>query len=265
MEKFALNNQLRSITDRFLRRKTPNSFDSYSPPFDVSKPNQHDDKQEFLAEQIVVSSGLRQVDGLLDLLAASAKKGSVSTDLGGKLTEYIDQRARLDSREIKTEFGYDIVRRSAADVGLSTCLAFQLIDLLRILNRREVELLDQEVEFWSGKSRPPNHYARTIALRFARYIANNTAKKPTFGTSSDGGHPSTEFGRALEEVFELLEIKANVKNAAVWAIAQLTEADVRSPVVNAILQNYSEGSVKVPYEEKRNAELTIALKKQPKK
>lgn len=71
-------------------------------------------------------------------------------------------------------------------------------------------------------------------MRFARLYARETSKRPTFGISSQGNHPSTEFGRALEQVFEILNIKANVRNAAVWAIDQLSEDDLRPPQ-NALL------------------------------
>ena len=72
-----------------------------------------------------------------------------------------------------------------------------------------------------------------IALRFARLFANKTGKRPTFGISSEGAHPSTDFGRAIEQVFAILEIKADVRKAAEWALSHLTEQDWK-PRQNAL-------------------------------
>jgi hypothetical protein len=128
----------------------------------------------------------------------------------------------------------DLVRKNAADAGFTFCLILLILDLVRDLKQRNQELENQEATFWNLSGRAPNHYARTIALRFARLIARKTGKMPTFGTSSDGGHPSTEFGRALEEVFEVLEIRASVRNAARWAISQLSEDDLKPEPMNAL-------------------------------
>jgi hypothetical protein len=76
-------------------------------------------------------------------------------------------------------------------------------------------------------------------LRFAKHFAKLRKQKPTFGTSSDGDHPSTDYGRALEEVFEILGIESNVRRAAEWAISQLVDDDWRPPP-----QNYLAGYFK---------------------
>jgi len=232
-----LNDNLRAITDRFHVAPPMGLLGHFSAPFDVSKPNLHDNKQDFLAEQNAVLAGLTHVEGLLDVIAAEHRQGSVGAEVGKRLQDYVDAKARTKSRAHETEYGHDLVRRNSSEVGLTLCLTLQMSDLLRALSIRKQELRDQEAEFWSGNSRPPNHYARTIALRFARFIAHHTRKKPTFGTSRDGGHPSTDFGRALEEIFALLKIKANVKNAATWAIDQLTEKDFQ-PVADALATRF---------------------------
>lgn len=238
MENNELDEKLSAIVERFYTPMPVGLLGSIGPPFDVSKPNFHDNKQDFSAEMSAVVAGLKNVDGLLELLAAGFRDGPVDAEVSDRLREYLDANARKESRNQKMETGYEIVRRNSSEIGLTLCMAVQLIDLRRGLRTRKVELMDQEKEFWSGKSRPPNHFARTIALRFARCIASNTQQKPTFGTSRDGGHPSTDFGRALEEIFSLLKIKANVKNAATWAINQLTEADVQPPQANALNMMY---------------------------
>lgn len=82
-------------------------------------------------------------------------------------------------------------------------------------------------------NRSPNYYARTIALRLARLYAKEMGHRPTLGISREGNFPSTDFGRALEEVFTILNITASFRNAARWAIEQLTDEDMR-PQRNAL-------------------------------
>ena len=94
---------------------------------------------------------------------------------------------------------------------------------------------DQEELFWSTNHRPPNYYARTIALRLARYYARETQERPTVGTSGDGGHPSTAYTKALEEVFEELGIKATVRLPAKWAVNQITEDDLKPRMLGGVL------------------------------
>lgn len=196
MDTDELNDKLRAITDRFYKPPPMGLLGQFGAPFDASKPNIHDNKQDFLAEQGAVLASMAHIEGMIDLLAENHRKRSVTEEAGERLTAFIDEFARLKSKSLKTEYGYDLVRRNAAEVGLSICLAFQMIDIHDALTARKQELSDQGALYWSGNSRPPNHYARTIALRFARFIATYTHAKPTFGTSRDGGHPSTDFGRA---------------------------------------------------------------------
>ncbi len=102
--------------------------------------------------------------------------------------------------------------------------------MINVYQERLNELKDQEIEFWSVSYRAPKSYARTIALRLARLYALHKRQKPPFGTARDGNHPSTDFGRALEEIFDILNIEATVRNPAEWAIDQLTEDEINPPV-----------------------------------
>lgn len=101
-----------------------------------------------------------------------------------------------------------------------------VMDFESAINQRLQDLEAQRGEYWNLSHRAPNHFARIIALRFAKAIARNTGKKPTIGTSRDGKHPSTEFGRALDEVYKLLGIHADFRRAGEWAVKQLTDADL---------------------------------------
>lgn len=248
--------RIRAIADRFLDRAGVASLSRFESPFDVAKPNLHDNKPDFLAEQTTVLTAISQAEGLLDLLIASHRDGAVSSEVGERLNTFVDLQARKASRNFSVVTAYELVRRNAAEVGLTSSLAMQLIDLKTTLEARKQELSDQESEFWSGKSRPPNHYARTIALRFARLVARKTNAKPTFGTSRDGSHPSTEFGRALEEIYEVLEIRSNVKNAAVWAISQLTDEDCQRSNWDLMVEHYAASLAAEAQDGSPNAALT---------
>lgn len=82
------------------------------------------------------------------------------------------------------------------------------------------QLTAQEEMFRSMSHRPPDHFAHIIALRFARLFHQYTGNRPTLGTTSQGGHPSTKFGLVLEEIFRILEIKRDIRLPAERAIAQ---------------------------------------------
>lgn len=227
MEELSLNDALRAITDRFCVVQPIGLLGHLGPPFDTTKPNQHDNKADFLAEKSAVDEAIAQSTGILDFLSAGFDKDAENHLMAKTLGEYVIKFARDKNRNTPVDSTLALTQKNAADVGLAYVLFFLVSDYHAAMTARKKELSDQEVEFWSGNSRPPNHYARTIALRFARWIASNTGKRPTFGTSRDGGHPSTDYGRALEEVFELLGIKANFRRAAEWAIGQLTDDDLR--------------------------------------
>ena len=144
-----------------------------------------------------------------------------------RLGEFINREARKDQNRKGSETIVDMIRKNAVEHGLTLVTLFLLVDLRIQLSKRKQELADQESVYWSSAHRAPNYYARTIALRFAKLVARSTGKYPTIGTSRDGGHPSTDFGRALEEIFELLGIGANFRNPAQWAIRQLTDDDLK--------------------------------------
>lgn len=198
-------------------------------PFDVSKPNLHDTKAEFLKEKNAVEAAIKNSRELLDFLI-SAHKDEESLDPAAKrVCEAADSGAKAKWRNQTYDTVTDLINRNAVDVGLSFTSVFILADLLGQFYERQKELANQEATFWSLNSRAPDYYARTIALRFAQLVARNTGKKPTLGTSRDGSHPSTEFGRALEEIFAILGIETNFRHPAKWAIGELTEDDLKPP------------------------------------
>ena len=236
MEQAEIDEHLKEIVGRFC--EPPPSFGlmaQHTSGLDTSKPNLHDNKAEFLEGMGAVETALQNTEGLLDFLMARYKKDRPEHETAMRVSEFIDEKARAEVRQKPAETPADVVASGAVDVGLTLSTLYLLIDLAFQLRDRKQKLKDQEAVYWSSKSRPPNHYARTIALRFAKLIARGTGQKPTYGTSRDGGHPSTEFGRALEEIFSLLGISANVAHPARWAIKQLTEDDMEPAPQNALM------------------------------
>lgn len=227
--------RLWSICERFgvLRPQYP--YGSDRPPFSLEKTNLHDSKAEFLAELTSVNQLLGQAEGMFNFLVAKHQDESPDKVLAIRLSALIDDTARSQAQNAVLESAMDVARKTATDVGVSVTTLYMLVEVLHALRQRKRDLSDQEAAFWSLKSRAPNYYARTIALGLARLVARSTGKKPTIGTARDGGHPSTDFSRALEEVFQVLKIGSDFKRPAQWAVEQLTVDDMRPPQ-NALAQ-----------------------------
>jgi hypothetical protein len=235
MEEASVNERLWTIADRFSVPKSAGLVGAGGPPFDISRPNSHDSKAEFLQEKRTVSSALESAKPLLALILNGVlTKGGPEHAAIRKVLKSVDANVRSNRRTGRLETVFDLTCSNASSIGVSTVLALLLFDLVDALESRDRELESQEAIFWSSAGRAPNHYARTIALRFAKLVARATGRKPTFGTARDGGHPSTDFGRALEEIFKVLGVGADVRNAARWAISQLTEDDLKTLPRNAL-------------------------------
>lgn len=240
------NDQLNAIVDRLLERDSSklqnNLLNQFSAPFDVSRPNIHDSKKEFLREleaaQAVVKSSLTIIGKLVHSeIETEADHNQMLERLG-----HVVDLAGYEHRRGRTiETARDLALKNLADTGFFRGSLLVVIEMMMIYRRRLLELKDQKKQYWSVPHRAPNYYARTIALRLARLYAQEKRQRPTFGIARDGNHPSTEFGRALEDVFAVLEIKAAVRGAAEWAIEQLTDDDVNPPL-NA-LRNLGLGGI----------------------
>lgn len=197
------------------------------PPFDINKENIHDNKSDFLVEVAAVDAALAQASSLAEFLMSSLKRTG-RVDVSKRITDHIDDRAREQPFAGDFRLVTHLILKNAMDTGLSASLVYILMEFEAGLKDRKQELENQEAVFWTAKSRSPDHYARSTALRFAQWAARHTGKRPTFGTSRDGSHPSTTFGRALEEIFLVLEITTKPKLPAVWAIKQITDVHTES-------------------------------------
>lgn len=99
------------------------------------------------------------------------------------------------------------------------------------MRRRREELEEQRDKFWNKPHRAPDYYARAIANRLAKLYAQKTGKRPTSGSSGVNGEASTGFTKALEQIFQLLEIKSGPRSPADWAIKNLKDEDFDQPPV----------------------------------
>ncbi|MGJ8615534.1 MAG: hypothetical protein ACSHWS_01765 [Sulfitobacter sp.] len=200
----------------------------YESVIDISKPNIHDNKAEFVKERDAIVGAIEKLEQALKFVLPDKDDAKQST-MVARLSEDIDQKALRALRRKADEQAYELAMRNIVQTGFYYNFLFINMRMIASLRDRLKELHDQELQFWSVPYRAPNYYARTIAVRLARVYAAEKRKVPTFGTSRDGGHPSTEYGRALEDIFQILGIKARVSNAAKWALGQLTEDDVNPP------------------------------------
>jgi len=230
-----LDEQLHLIVDRMLA-----PFGKSSPRggatilesgggFDTSKPNQHDSKAEFQRELDAVEGSLQHIFKAIQKLAPRETDGE-NREMLDRLRLIIDQKFRSTKSRGAIEDTIELVRKNVADVGGFTASILIMLDFWVTLSDRLAELKDQEEKFWNLSHRAPDYYARAIALRLAKLYAKETRQRPTIGTSGVTADPSTSYSRALSEMFDLLEIMANVRSPAEWAVGQLSEEDLNPPV-----------------------------------
>ena len=189
-------------------------------PIDISKPNIHDTKKEFSLEKDAVERLRDDLINTLKALLGADEDASEVKDMRTRLTAVLDATARKNAKPGPFEQSLDMLQSSAVQHGISMTTAMVLAELLQALNERIQELQSQESVYWRVRGKPPNHYARAIALRLAKKIAQSTGRKPTFGTARDGGHPSTQYGHALEEILKILGIETSFRHPAKWALEQ---------------------------------------------
>jgi hypothetical protein len=197
-------------------------------PFDIEAPNQHPSKKEFLQEQAVAQTCHDHLSAIVRALVPDEITPEVD-DARKRLIVSLDKQERTSNDRNKPRNVTDLIMQNVADAGILPNSFAVIVLLQEALAARLRALKEQESAFWSYKHRPPNPYARAIALRVAKLYAAHKREKPTVGTARDGGHPSTAYTRALEEIYSLLEIKAKVRGPAKWAVEQLTDEDFMPP------------------------------------
>ncbi|PWJ20194.1 hypothetical protein [Jannaschia seohaensis] len=192
---------------------------------DVSKPNQHDTKAEFLAEKVAVEAAAEHGRALFEILAGQFREGSDQRGVSERLSDFIDASENQGGLTRRPDTPVDLVLQNAKAVGFTFTLVLALYHVPGS-SRAKARACKSGGDLLEPKAPAPNHYARAIALRLAKLIARHTGERPTLGTSSESNHPSTDCGRAVEDLFKVLGIKAQFRNAAKWAIDQLTDEDL---------------------------------------
>lgn len=225
----SIEERIQAVVDSLLGNEPPGDPLIPRPRLDISRPNIHDSKGEFQFELEAVRTAIGGLKSTMEALFATEDDEPLKKEMVSRLQAALDEKAVHDKRSSKPRSVFELIQNNAVETGFYSNSIIAVYELNRILEHRERELLDQEQEFWTVSHRPPKYYARSIALRLARLYAKKTGKKPTFGTAREGSYPSTDYGRALEQIFEILEIKADVKKAAEWALDQLTEDDLNPP------------------------------------
>jgi hypothetical protein len=194
-------------------------------PFDIDRQNFHENKTEFKAELSLIRNWLGQFEVMTGALHRDTSAKPDQEDMHD-LVEYLDGWARRNSKYIEPETIQEMAVNNVMRVGIVSCVLMLNEQLKGLLEDRLSELEEQEKHYWSVDHRPPNYYARTIALRLAKLFARETGKFPTIGTTSDGSTPSTAYARALEETFQILSIGQDVRGPGEWAVSQITEGDL---------------------------------------
>lgn len=230
---------LNAAVSRLIGReaKPLNLLGGYMPVIDVSRANLHESKKEFLVELAAVQAVVDNLESIIEHIVPNEEKiGPEKKAMLDRLQSAIEAKALQQNRHRSLNTAGDLALKNIFDTGFYYGSMRLIIAMFVIYRERLSELKDQEKQFWTVSSRPPNYYARSMALRLARLYAREKGQRPTFGMSREGNFPSTDFGRALEEVFRILDIKASVRNAATWALNQLSDDDLK-PATNALF-NY---------------------------
>ncbi|WP_298256548.1 hypothetical protein [uncultured Litoreibacter sp.] len=230
MEQPSKVDQVHALCEELFGDRPRNFLSGGSPFIDISRPNFHDSKSEFLLELKAVKAVIGHCEGILFQLVGQDRDAPPHVEMMDRLEPVINLYALQGSGSARINSPNDLAVRNVVDTGFHHSSLLVIIRMIEAYRRRLAELKQQEADFWNVSNRPPNYYARTIALRFARLFAQERGIKPTIGTVSDGNHPSTDYGRALEDLFRILGIKANVRSAGEWAIPQLVEADWNPPL-----------------------------------
>lgn len=196
---------------------------------DIRRPTLHDTKGEFRAEFEAVE---RSTNDLLSLYGFMLKQGDASIESSrGIPVAFMFGALERNKKDGRPNDALDLVMQNARSVDYWRFSRNYVFDLYLSFSARLAELKEQGDAYWSAPGRPPDHFARVMALRLAKLYAKQFNRMPTIGTASDGDHPSTEYGRFLQELFEALEIGTGFRLPGEWAILSFQKMMFRKPLL----------------------------------
>lgn len=141
-----------------------------------------------MLEQRIVKNVLNCLSGILtELNDPKDADPSEGAKISNQVALAVEMSAIRRKRPSVPKVPLDLVMQNLTQVGFFGGSIRVVSEMAEYFIERHQELRRQEAEFWTVKNRPPNYYARTIALRFAKFFARQKGAKPTFGTSKDGG------------------------------------------------------------------------------
>jgi hypothetical protein len=197
-------------------------------PIDIQPENFHKRKSEFTAELAFIRNWLAQMETFGDFLNRDSRVQAGDESVAD-FVDFLNGWARSDSKHVEAKTSEGLAVNNAMRVGLVPCL-LKLSENIRPILQKRLDLLErQEQDYWSVPHRPPNYHARTIALRLAKLYASETGERPTIGISGETAEPSTKYGRALQQTFDVLAIAADFRGPGEWAVSQITGADLEPP------------------------------------
>ncbi|MEL6101825.1 MAG: hypothetical protein AAFR68_10980 [Pseudomonadota bacterium] len=101
------------------------------PPFDVSRPNEHNTKAEFLCEKEAVQASFHHVAGLMENLT-NKNKGENHEAMLSRLRPVIDQKLRGIAPKTGLNDGFELIRKNVADLGGFTASAYWIFGLFSL-------------------------------------------------------------------------------------------------------------------------------------
>ena len=170
--------RLNRLADRLFSPSDPTYSGRDFPPFDIDRVNVHNKKKDFNDEVRAVTVIVGHLHGMLETLQISSPIADATKEaMIGRIKDAVDNviRGQVRRKKLRGASANDLVVQNFRDTGFFENSHTLLSDMIFAYKQRLDELIDQEKQFWSAPNRAPNHFARTIVLRFGRLFARQTA------------------------------------------------------------------------------------------
>lgn len=115
-------------------------------PFDLSKPNEHNNKAEFIREKETVEASLEGLEVVIGSLIG-AKEDPHRDEIAARLKSVLNAKFRSGAPMTDLRDSYRLIKKNVADVGGYAASIFIMLDLQSALRLRLDELRDQEKKF----------------------------------------------------------------------------------------------------------------------